>query len=171
MTNVAECDDGETVGSLGDLMDDMFTSNVEFALREQAFDLTLLSTSRIGPRRGGGRDGKLSVSYNMNIGSETETHLTGQIPWPVCHLLNWFMLAHPIRYKTNPMPSKRALSRHRRPSNTLAGRSMVGKIASQLASRNWGHSVHTTMAVASLAASSMVVATVSTSTQLQECRS
>ena len=95
MTNVAECDDGETVGSLGDLMDDMFTSNVEFALREQAFDLTLLSTSRIGPRRGGGRDGKLSVSYNMNIGSETETHLTGQIPWPVCHLLNWFMLAHP----------------------------------------------------------------------------
>jgi hypothetical protein len=82
--------------SLGDLMDDMFTSNVEFALREQIFDPSLLATSRLRARAGGGGGGgNLSVWYNMNIGAETETHLTGQIPWPVCHLLNWYILARP----------------------------------------------------------------------------
>lgn len=86
--------------SIGDMIDEMFTSNIEFALREHRFDVSLLHSSRQGlpsQWQNYSEEGNqfLSVCFSMNVGSETETHLTGQVPWPVCHLLNWYMLAYP----------------------------------------------------------------------------
>ena len=118
-------DDDEAATTLGSLMDDMFDACIEFAPRTVVYDRSLLARRQPDDDAAADGDGgaagdtsataapptpssslpvppsppqRLAVTFSASLAACTDAHLTGQIPWPVQHLLNWYLLAHPHRF-------------------------------------------------------------------------